>query len=207
MAQAGIRHRPRPRPEAPGELLLGAGRRKNVHLLADQLSSATLLGIGTLTAGTATFTTSSLTVGSHSLTAIYTGDSDDFGSNSERHRHRRQADTTTALTAAPDPSVFGQSVTLTATAPGSGTPTGTVTFFDGATLLGTGTLTAGVATFTTSSLAVGSHAITVTYAGDSDFAGSTSQASAVGGRQHVAGAGVPASPPAGRCRRMSPCSR
>ncbi|MDV9203199.1 Ig-like domain-containing protein, partial [Streptomyces sp. Wh19] len=59
----------------------------------------------------------------------------------------------------PDPSVFGEVKTLTATvavvAPGAGTPGGTVDFFDGATLLGTGTLSGGVATFTTSTLAIG----------------------------------------------------
>ena len=56
----------------------------------------------------------------------------------------------------PSPSVFGQAVTLTATviavAPGAGTPAGSVTFRDGTTVLGTGTLSSGgVATFTTSS--------------------------------------------------------
>ena len=55
------------------------------------------------------------------------------------------------LTSSTNPSMFGQSVTFTATvtvaAPGAGTPTGTVTFMDGATTLGTGTLNAaGVAT-------------------------------------------------------------
>jgi len=57
-------------------------------------------------------------------------------------------------------------VTFTATVTGS-SPTGTVTFRDGSTILGTGTLTAaGTATFTTSSLTVGSHPITATYNGN-----------------------------------------
>ena len=78
-----------------------------------------------------------------------------------------------------NPSVFGQSVTFTATvtanAPGSGTPTGTVTFMDGSTTLGTGTLNgSGVATFSTSGLSVGSHSITAVYGGDTDFTTSTS---------------------------------
>ena len=68
--------------------------------------------------------------------------------------------TTTALASSLNPSVLGQPVTLTATvtavAPGAGTPAGTVTFYDGATVLGTGTLdAAGVATLTTSALGVG----------------------------------------------------
>jgi hypothetical protein len=49
-----------------------------------------------------------------------------------------------------------------------------VTFEDGSTVLGTGTLTNGVATYTTSSLAVGSHTITAVYSGDSNYSGSTS---------------------------------
>ncbi|MDV9203194.1 Ig-like domain-containing protein, partial [Streptomyces sp. Wh19] len=59
-------------------------------------------------------------------------------------------------------------------APGAGTPTGTVDFFDGATLLGTGTLSGGVATFTTSTLAIGTHPLTAVYNGDANFTSSTS---------------------------------
>jgi hypothetical protein len=58
-------------------------------------------------------------------------------------------------------------------APGAGTPTGTVTFFDGGSSIGTGTLSGGVASFTTSGLVVGSHAITASYGGDGDFNGSS----------------------------------
>ena len=67
--------------------------------------------------------------------------------------------------------------TVTVQAPGAGTPTGTVTFMDGATTLGTGTLNgAGVATFTTTGLSVGHHNITAIYGGDASFNGSTSNA-------------------------------
>jgi hypothetical protein len=51
-----------------------------------------------------------------------------------------------------------------------GTPTGTVNFLDGATLIGSGALTAGVATFTTSTLKIGSHVISAVYSGDTNFA-------------------------------------
>src|SRR5262249_54442419 len=92
-----------------------------------------------------------------------------------------QGASTTGVTSGTNPSVFGQSVTFTATvaagAPATGTPTGTVTFRDGTTNLGTGTLNAsGVATFSTSALAVGSHAISVVYGGDTKFTTSTSAA-------------------------------
>jgi autotransporter-associated beta strand protein len=75
---------------------------------------------------------------------------------------------TVVLQSSVNPAVAGQSVTLTATATstGGGTPTGTVTFKDGVTVLGTGTLNgSGVATFTTTTLAVGSHPLTANYNG------------------------------------------
>ncbi len=67
-----------------------------------------------------------------------------------------------------NPVTFTASVTSTA-----GTPTGSVNFLDGTTVLGTVALSAGKATFTTSSLSAGSHSITAIYTGDSNFIGST----------------------------------
>ena len=147
-------------------------------------NGSTTLGTGTLNgSGIATFSTSSLAVGSgHSITAEYAGDSNNQASTSSPVAQTvNQAGSTTVLTAAPNPSVFGQSVTFTATvtavAPGAGIPTGTVTFFDGASQIGTGTLSSGVATLSTSSLAVGSgHSITAVFAGDTNFTASTSSA-------------------------------
>jgi hypothetical protein len=72
-----------------------------------------------------------------------------------------------------NPSHVGESVTFTTTVkqsvPGTGVPTGTVTFKDGSTALGTVSLTSGVATFTTSSLSAGSHNIVASYSGDANF--------------------------------------
>jgi hypothetical protein len=84
-----------------------------------------------------------------------------------------QVSTTLSLTSAPNPSIFGQSVTFTATV-SPVAASGTVTFTEGATVLGTGTLASGVATFSTTSLPVGSHVISATYGGNSTYAGSTS---------------------------------
>jgi hypothetical protein len=90
----------------------------------------------------------------------------------------KQAATTNSVSSSVNPSVFGQAVTFSATiapvSPGSGTPTGNVTFDDGSTVLGTVALTNGTASFTTSSLAVGTHSIKVVYAGDTNFKTSTS---------------------------------
>lgn len=84
--------------------------------------------------------------------------------------------TTTTLTSTPNPSEVGENVTFTATVTSSGgTPTGAVTFKEGATTLGTETLDgSGGATFATSTLAAGSRSITAEYGGDSNFSGSTS---------------------------------
>jgi uncharacterized repeat protein (TIGR03803 family) len=137
---------------------------------------AKVLGTGTLTSGSATFTTSTLPVGTNSITAAYGGDSK-FGystSNAVKQVVNKAA-TTTTLTSSLNPSNFGQSVTFTASvAPQfSGTVTGTVTFYDGATALKTVALSGGVAKFTTSTLTSGSHTITATYGGSTSFIGSS----------------------------------
>jgi hypothetical protein len=121
----------------------------------------------------------SLNVGSHSITAQYEGDTKFAASTSSvEPQVVTTIPTVVALTTSLNSSVIGQSVTITAKVTGSGsTPTGTVTFFDGTTSLGTGLLNAsGVATLTTPSLTVGSHSITAKYGGDTNFSSSTSPA-------------------------------
>ena len=137
-------------------------------------------GPATLSFGVATSpTTSSLTVGTHTVTASYSGDGNFTGSASPSMTQFVNKDaTTTTIVSSANPALFGQSVTFTATvsanSPGSGTPSGTVTFAEGSTTLGTGTLSAGSATFTTSSLSVGNHTITAGYGGDGNFLTSSS---------------------------------
>jgi YVTN family beta-propeller protein len=83
--------------------------------------------------------------------------------------------TTTALTSSPNPSTYSAAVTFTAkvTSP-SGTPTGTVKFYNGATVMGSASLSGGVATFSTATLAGGSHSISADYEGSAKFLPSTS---------------------------------
>jgi Big-like domain-containing protein/beta-propeller repeat-containing protein len=163
-------------PTAPG-----AGTPTGTVTFAD---AGVTLGSGTVgVTGQASFTTTSLSVAGHTITAQYGGDTSFGGSTSPPFTQTvGQASTTTTLTASPSAPVFGQSVTLTATvaaaAPGIGTPTGTVTFMDGTSTLGTGSLTGGQATFTTSSLGAGSHSISAVYGGDTNFSGSTGTPSA-----------------------------
>ncbi|BDU71961.1 Ig-like domain repeat protein [Mesoterricola silvestris] len=140
---------------------------------------ATVLGTGALSgagAGTlaATFTTSSLAVGSHTLIATYSGDANYQASHNPAGLIQTvtPAPSATAVTSSMTPSVFGQGVTFTATVTPAGT--GTVTFLDGTSPLGGATLAGGAGTFTTAALGVGTHAITAVYSGDGNQQASTS---------------------------------
>ena len=139
------------------------------------------LGTVTLSVGNASLSTSTLSVGSHAITATYSGDVNDSGSTSSTLTQTVSGGsigTTTSVSSALNPSTFGQSVMFTATvSTSSGTPTGSVTFFDGSTALGTSGLNAsGVASLSTATLSAGAHSITAQYGGDSTFGGSTSPA-------------------------------
>ncbi|SPF35519.1 exported hypothetical protein [Candidatus Sulfopaludibacter sp. SbA4] len=139
------------------------------------LDGSTNLGTAPVSAGTANFSTSTLAIGNHSLTASYGGDTNDTPSASQPVAEFVSQPTTTTLAADPNPSLAGQNVILTATVT-PGNPTGTVSFVDGANLLGTGSLNNGAATFATTSFSVGSHSLTASYSGDTNNAPSTSSA-------------------------------
>jgi hypothetical protein len=144
------------------------------------LDGGTPIGTGVLSGGVATLNTSALTSGSHTITASYGGDGNSNGSTGSLAGNPQvvnKGTTTTALSSSLNPSAPGQAITFTATivavAPAIGAPTGTVTFLDGGTPIGTGSVSGGTASFTSSSLAVGNHTVTASYAGDSSFNGST----------------------------------
>lgn len=80
-----------------------------------------------------------------------------------------------AIGSSMNPSLASNAVTFTASVTATaGTPTGSIAFFDGSTQLGSAALSAESASFTTSSLAAGSHPITAVYSGDTNFATLTS---------------------------------
>jgi hypothetical protein len=81
-----------------------------------------------------------------------------------------QAGTATSL------ALSNSNLTLTANVVSltSGTPTGTVGFYEGQTLVGTGTLSGGVAAYTTSGFPTGDVVVTAEYSGDVDFTQSQS---------------------------------
>ncbi len=139
----------------------------------------TVLGTGTPSGnGIARYSTAALLAGMHTITAEYGGDANFATSSGALIGSTftvNQAVSLTALAASANPSSYGQSVTFTATVTSSeGTPTGTVTFKDGATTLGTGTLSGGIASYSTAGLALGMHAITAEYGGDTNFIAGTS---------------------------------
>lgn len=129
---------------------------------------ATLLGSRTLSSGSASLTTAGLTAGAHTIEARFDGDASfEPGAGSSPHTVNGAAATPVITIASNrNPANVGQSVTLTANiSMAAGAVTGTVQFFDGATLLGDSAIAAGSATFTTTAFAAGSHAITVRYLG------------------------------------------
>jgi len=133
----------------------------------------------TLTSGQATYSMSTLHTGSHTISAVYNGSANDLTSTSSILTQTVQRVTsTTAIASSLNPSTSGKAVTFTATVTSEygGSVSGTVTFKNGATTLGTGAVNTSTnkATFTTSTLSVGSHSITAAYGGSADDASSTS---------------------------------
>src|SRR5207244_1932915 len=135
----------------------------------------------TLTGGSASFSTSALSVGGHSITAVYSGDASfNTSTSAVLTQTVNKANTSTTVTSSVNPSVFGQSVSFTATvaavAPGAGTPSGTVQFtIDGVNFGAPVALVGGSATSgSTSTLTVGAHSVTGIYSGDANFNTSTS---------------------------------
>ena len=138
----------------------------------------TLIGTSALNGSyQAGLTTSTLGGGTHSLTALYVGDAGNALSCSTPLAHTvndTRASTTTTLASGNNPSNYGAAVTFTATVTGS-TPTGTVTFYNGSTALGSATLNGSAqALLTTSGLPAGWRAITARYAGDANNSPATS---------------------------------
>jgi hypothetical protein len=141
------------------------------------MSGTTSLGAAQLTGGTASLTTTNLPTGTDSITAVYSGDSNFSGSASTAVSQTvNKASSSTTLKSSLNPSTSGQSVTLTANISGqfSGVATGTVTFSNGGSSLGSSAVSSNMATLTTTALPVGTDSITAVYSGDSNFTGSTS---------------------------------
>ena len=120
---------------------------------------ATVLGTGTLANGSVSFSTSTLAQGAHSITAVYGGDARrqrlDLGDINADDQHA-MVNTVTSVSSTQNPAIAGTAVTFTASV-SPALATGTVQFLDGTTVLGTGALANGLASFSTSTLTQGTH--------------------------------------------------
>jgi alpha-tubulin suppressor-like RCC1 family protein len=124
--------------------------------------------------GSASLTTSSLSVGSHAITAVYAGDDNNAGNLSALFTQVvALSASTTSLYMSPNNAAAGQLQTFTATVAGA-SPAGTVQFKESGVLLGSASLVNGQATFATSSLALGPHSVVAEYSGDQNNAPSVS---------------------------------
>jgi Bacterial Ig-like domain (group 3)/Beta-propeller repeat len=148
------------------------------------MDGSTVLKVVDLNGGQASLTTSALVAGSHDIHGVYSGDATFLASSGDRSQHvsavttSNSFGTTTSVGSSASPSTEMQRVTFTATVTGAagsqGTPTGSVTFMDGAANLQVVPLNAsGMASFTTASLGTGTHHITAVYNGDANFSTSS----------------------------------
>jgi hypothetical protein len=117
-----------------------------------------------------------LTAGSHTLSVAFTPtDAVDYSAASATVTLTvTKATPTVVLASSANPSVYGVAVTFTART--NAAATGTMLFYDGGLVLGPGTITGGVATYTLNNLGAGTHSITAGYAGDSNYLAAVSAA-------------------------------
>jgi hypothetical protein len=135
------------------------------------MNGSAVLGSGTLASGQYSLSTSTLPVGLNSLSAVYASSNGYQSHTLSLNQTVQKAGSSTALASSTTSSTLNQSVTLTATVSPttSGQPTGTVTFSDGTTPLGSPALSGGAASWAISTLAIGTHNITAAYSGDGNF--------------------------------------
>ena len=156
----------------------GVGPSGTVNFFEDGVQ----IGSGIVTAGVATFSSTTLSsTTAHSFDAVYVGDSNYLTSTSPAvptAATTATVATTTTLNVLPNPPVSGNTTTLTATIAQTGStssPSGTVTFYEDSVSIGTGTVSGGIATLTSTALSgATSHAFTAVYGGDTTFKASTS---------------------------------
>ncbi len=146
------------------------------------MDGSTTLGTATLSGPTATFTVSAFAAGTHSISAVYSGDTNFLASTASPYAvvvaPASSPVAVVSITSSASSVNGGQSVIFTATASsfsGTGTPTGTISFQSGANLLPNSqmVLNNGTASFTTT-LPAGSNQISAVYSGDSHFGANAS---------------------------------
>jgi sugar lactone lactonase YvrE len=137
------------------------------------------LTVGSSSSTVTVLIASSLAPGSYTISITYSGDSNYAvpSTGITVSLHIGQATPTVTLTSSGSSVVLTNPLVFTATVSSTTTtPTGTLSFLDGTTPLGQGTLSKGVAVLSTSSLAAGNHSITAVYSGDATFSAAISGA-------------------------------
>lgn len=130
----------------------------------------------TLSSGSATYTYTGAAVGPHLIAVSYSGDgtfATSTASTTVTVIGGGTTATTTTLSATSTTPTYGASTTITAAVAPSAA-TGEVLFYDGGVEVGSGVITSGSATFSSSTLIIGTHTFTATYYGDTTYASSTS---------------------------------
>lgn len=132
--------------------------------------------LGSAAVGTSLYVSGGFSVGTHTLSFTYGGDYNFNPHTVSLTRTVSKAASYTSVTSSANPSSHGQPVTFSAKVSPQygGVPAGKVTFKDGSTVLATIALSSGRAAWTTASLSVGTHSISVTYSGDTNFRSSAS---------------------------------
>jgi Bacterial Ig-like domain (group 3)/FG-GAP-like repeat len=167
----------------PSSILLGATSLLSVSV-ASQIATPTgsitftdngvALDQSTLANGGTTLTYSGQTAGTHNIIATYVPAGFFLPSSASCNIDVNMLPSTATLTVTPASPIVGSPVTLNAaitptTPPGFGTPTGSVTFYNGTIALNTATLTGGIATFVTTPLPMSSDSLTCSYSGDNVY--------------------------------------
>jgi hypothetical protein len=149
------------------------------------LVNGTVVSTSPLSAGKATYTDSTLAVGTYSITAQYLGDANDSTSVSTATSETVTTIPTTTVITSGITTGSNPQVILVAAVLDNGAgpvPTGTVTFYNGTTVLGSATLDSTGAATITPSLALGAnYSVDAVYSGDADHGSSTSSAISVSG--------------------------
>ena len=148
-------------------------------LLEDASNGNASVGSGTLANGSTTITENNLSVGSHSIFAVYSGDANDSPSQSAMIVQDVQASTTTTLTDnGSNPALIGQAISFTAAVSGGSAINGeSVLLEDGSNgnaTVGSGTLSNSSVTFSATIGTTGTHNLFAVYSGDATHAGSQS---------------------------------
>jgi Bacterial Ig-like domain (group 3) len=142
--------------------------------------SSTQLDASTTIAGTFTYSPSAgtvLAVGQQTLSAVFTPtDTTDYTSENASVTLTVLPGTATVnLTSSAGDAFLTSAVTFTATVPSPGnSQTGTMTFYDGASVIGSSSLSGASASITVSNLPAGTQSVTAVYSGDSDYGSATS---------------------------------